>query len=83
MMSHSERASERRSLEVDLFRLNGFEVYFKFTRENNDWHMAVSGGGGVKYHSLSYWSIFMSSPVEFLIGEFRILENGITNQEKK
>ena len=46
MMSHSERASERRSLEVDLFRLNGFEVYFKFTRENNDWHMAVSGGGG-------------------------------------
>ena len=46
MMSHSERASERRSLEVDLLRLNGFELYFKFTRENNDWHMAVSGGGG-------------------------------------
>ena len=40
------------------------------------------GGGGVKYHSLSYWSIFMSSPVEFLISEFRVLENGITNQEK-
>ena len=44
--------------------------------------MAVSGGERVKYHSLSYWSIFMSSPVEFLIGEFRLLENGITNQEK-
>ena len=24
----------------------------------------------VKYHSLSYWSIVMTSPVEFLTGEF-------------
>ena len=29
----SEATAERRSLEVDLFRLNGFESYYKFTRE--------------------------------------------------
>ena len=28
-------------------------------------------GSGVKYHSLSYWSIVMMSPVEFSTGEFR------------
>ena len=28
-------------------------------------------GNGVKYHSPSYWSIFMTSPVEFSTGEFR------------
>ena len=28
--------SERRSLEVDFFRLNGFESYYKFTRDKND-----------------------------------------------
>ena len=33
------RSSERRSLVFDLFRLNGFESYYKFTREKNDWHM--------------------------------------------
>ena len=26
---------------------------------------------GMKYHSLSYWSIVMMSPVEILTGEFR------------
>ena len=26
---------------------------------------------GMKYHSLSYWSIVMTSPVEFSTGEFR------------
>ena len=34
MRSRRDRA-ERQSLEVDLFRLNGFESY-KFTREKND-----------------------------------------------
>ena len=118
------------SVEVDLFRLNGYESYYKFTREKNDWHIApckeiqdslgfwiprrgfrililsripdslscIPGstnktfpgtgfhkqkfhgirnpdplqgpniccvGSGVKYHSLSYWSIVMTSPVEF------------------
>ena len=33
-------------------------------------------GSGVKSHSLSYWSIVMTSPVEFSSGEFR------TNQKK-
>ena len=43
---------------------------------------------GVKYHSFSYWSIVMTSLVEFSTGEFRakqvlkVLESGITNQEK-
>ena len=32
----SEATAERRSLEVDLFRLNGFESYYKFTRKKND-----------------------------------------------
>ena len=31
----AQRPSERRSLEVDFFRLNGFESY-KFTRDKND-----------------------------------------------
>ena len=26
---------------------------------------------GVKYHTMSYWSIVMKSAVEFLTGEFR------------
>ena len=29
----AQRPSERRSLEVDVFRLNGFEWYYKFPRE--------------------------------------------------
>ena len=29
----AQRPSERRSLEVDLFRVNGFESFYKFTRE--------------------------------------------------
>ena len=28
-------------------------------------------GSRVKYHLLSYWSFVMTSPVEFLTGEFR------------
>ena len=68
MRSRRDRA-ERQSLEVDLFRLNGFESY-KFTREK----MIDIGsvGSGVKYHSLSYWSIVMTSPVEFSTDEFRV-----------
>ena len=46
-------------------------------------------GSDVKYHSLSYWSIIMTSPVEFSTGEnhtkqvWKVLYNGITNQEKR
>ena len=54
--------SDRR--EVDLFRLIGFESYYKFTRVKKIDLCCV--GRGVKYRSLSYWSIDMTSPVEFL-----------------
>ena len=33
MTEVAQRPSERRSLEVDLFPLNGVEPYYKFTRE--------------------------------------------------
>ena len=65
----AQRPSERRSLEVDLFRLSGFESYYKFTREKEIGICCV--GSRVRYHSLSYWSIIMTSPVEFSTGEFR------------
>ena len=42
--------SDRR--EVDLFRLNGFASYYKFTRVKKIDLCCV--GGGVKYLSLSY-----------------------------
>ena len=35
----AQRPSERGSLDVDLFPLNGFDSYYKFTRENDDWQM--------------------------------------------
>ena len=38
MHEFAQRPNER-GLEVDLFRLNGFESYYKFTREKNDRHM--------------------------------------------
>ena len=62
---------ERRSLEVDLFRLNGFESSYLFTREKKMIDICCVGSG-VKYHSLSYWSIVMTSPVEFSTGEFGV-----------
>ena len=58
--------SDRR--EVDLFRLNGFESYYKFTRVKKIDLCCV--GGGVKYPSPSYWSIVMTSLVDFSTGEF-------------
>ena len=65
----AQRPSERRSLKVDLFRLSGFESYYKFTREKKIDICCV--GSGVRYHSRSYWSIIMTSLVEFSTGEFR------------
>ena len=56
------------SREVDLFRLNGFESCYKFTRIKKIDICCV--GGGVKYPSLSYWSIVMTSLVDFSTGEF-------------
>ena len=37
----AQRPSERRSLEVDLFRQRGFESYYKFTREKKRLAYAV------------------------------------------
>ena len=38
--------------------------------KKKDWQCCV--GSGVKYHWLFYWSIVMTSPVEFSTGEFRV-----------
>ena len=65
----AQQQSERRSLQVDLFRLNGFESYYRFTREKMIDICCVRSG--VKYRSLSYWSVIMTSLVEFSTGEFR------------
>ena len=62
--------SVRRSLEVDLFRLNGFKSYHK-SRGKLKMIDISCVGSGVKYHSLSNLSIVMTSPVEFSTGEFR------------
>ena len=62
----AQRPSERQSLEVDLFRLNGFESYYKFTREKMiDIYCVGKFGSGAKYRSQSHWSIVMTSAVEF------------------
>ena len=65
----AQRPSKRRNLEVDLFRLNGFELYYNFTREKMIDRCCVRSG--VNYDSLSCWSIVMTSLVEFSTGEFR------------
>ena len=39
-------------------------------------------GSGVNYHSLSYWSFVMMSPVEFSTGEFCAKSPLNGNQEK-
>ena len=51
-----QTTNELRSPKVDLIRLNGFESYFNFRWEKNDWHYG-GVGSDVKYHSLPYWSI--------------------------
>ena len=65
----AQRPSERRNLDVDLFRLNGFKLYYNSTGEKIIDRCCV--GSSVNYHSLSCWSIVMTSPVEFSTGEFR------------
>ena len=64
MHAVAQRPSERRSLEVNLFPPNGFESRGEKMIDTR------FVGSGVKYHSLSYWSIVMTSPVEFSTGEF-------------
>ena len=59
----AQRPGYRRSLEIDLFLQNGLESHYKFTREIMIDICYV--GSGVKYHSLSYCSIVMTSSVEF------------------
>ena len=64
----AQRPSEQGSLEIDLFSLNGFDSYYKFTRENNDWQMLCR-----EWHEIlftAYWSIIMTSRVELSTGEF-------------
>ena len=39
----AQQPSERRSLEVDLFRVKGFESFYKFTRGKKRLTYAVSG----------------------------------------
>ena len=62
----AQRPSERRSLEVDLFRVNGFESFYKFTREKKKKKIDICCvGSGVKFYSLvftkSVWTaIFFS-----------------------
>ena len=60
------RPSERLSLEVDLFRLNESESYYKLKKMID----ICCVGSGVKYHTPSYWSTVMTSPVGFSTGEF-------------
>ena len=55
------RPSERPSLKVDLFRLTEVESYYKLKK---------------LYHTPSYWSIVMTSPVEFSTGKFRAKQVG-------
>ena len=55
MRSRSDRASDEVS---------------NFTREKKMIHICCVGSG-VKYHSLSHWSIVMTSLVEFSSREFR------------
>ena len=59
------------SLEVDLFRRNEFESHYKFMREKKKVDISCVGSG-LKYHCLSYWTIVMTSPVEFLTAELRV-----------
>ena len=65
----AQQPNEQRSLEIDLFHLNGFESYYKLTQEK-EWFTYFWVWSGMKYHSMSYWWIAMTSPVEFLTFEF-------------
>ena len=58
----TEQASHRK---VDLFCLNGFESYNKFTLRKMIDICCVRSG--IKYHSLSYWSIVITSLVELFL----------------
>lgn len=65
----SDRASDEVARVVDLFHLNRFGSYYKFSQEKMI--DICHGGIGVKYHSLSYQLFVMTSPVEFSTDEFR------------
>ena len=71
--SMRSRQSERRSREVDLFRLSGFESYYKINSRGKKQIRASfqSFSGYVMLKpSVSYWSIVITSLVKFLISEF-------------
>ena len=58
----TKQASHRK---VDLICLNGFESFNKFT-----WGKMIDiccVESGIKYHSLSYWSIVVMSVVELFL----------------
>ena len=80
--------SERQSLEVDLFRRNGFESYCKFTLEKKDWHTCMLCQ---EKREISLTVLLVNChevpPIEFWTGEkmkqlWKVLLNGITNQKK-
>lgn len=67
--------NERRSIKVDLIRLN-----FNFRWEKNYWRYDIwCVGSGVKYHSLPYWSIcYDASRIQFRAnqpGKKKLLES--------
>ena len=64
----AQRPSERRCLESTCFpRMDLSHIINSRGEKMIDIRFV---GSGVKYHSLSYWSIVMTSPVEFSTGEF-------------
>ena len=71
--SMRSRQSERRTREVDLFRLSGFESYYKInSREKKQIRASFQSFSGyvILKPSVSYWSIVITSLVKFLISEF-------------
>ena len=60
----------RFSQQVPSTNYDEFESYYKITREKKLINICCVGSG-VKYHSLSYWSIVMTSPIEFSTNELR------------
>ena len=68
-----QRLSKQRSVEVNLFCLNGFDMnhIIYSCAEKNDRHMLCQERHEYHSQALSYWSIVMMLPVEFLTSEFR------------
>ena len=68
MRSRSDRASDEVWRSTCFAWMNLNQIINSRGKKMIDIHCI---GSGVKCHSLSYWSIVMTSPVEFSTGEFR------------